>query len=61
MGIETIRVWDEQLCSPNDLGEIAAYVRKRRGIRLKTENAKMATRQAALMADFKALTKRVGK
>lgn len=61
MGIETIRVWDEQLCSPNDLGEIAAHVRKRRGIRLKTENAKMTTRQARLMADFKALTKRVGK
>lgn len=61
MGIETIRVWDEQLCSPHDLGEIAAYVRKRRGIRLKMENAKMAMRQAGLMADFKALMKRVGK
>lgn len=59
MGIETVRVWDEQLCSPSAMGEIASYICKKHGVRLGPQSARMRIRQGDLMVAFKAMSNKV--
>lgn len=58
MGIETVRVWDEQLYDIPTMDGIAAYAYKKLGIWRRPASVKMLARQSDLVSAFRMLGRR---